>query len=159
MEEQITNLAITNPNKGWVAKELAKLIDEWITWQKEVDEIQDYTYDPNIRLNVFADGEENIQKHEILQAKTLTFLNNNINGHGFIKGFDGKGCDRTDLRLKVRVKHRLHELRILQSCLEYAEVPESFWKRKGKELVEKISNLPADVAAQVASEWLKNPLS
>lgn len=158
MEEQITNLAITNPNKSWVAKELAKLIDEWISWQKEVDQIQDYPYDPNKQLNVFADGEENMQKHEILQAKTLTFLNNNINGHGFIKGFDGRGCDRTDLRLKVRVKHRLHQLRILQSCLEYAEVPESFWKKKGKELVEKISNLPADVAAQVASEWLKNPL-
>ena len=45
MEEQITNLAITNPNKSWVAKELAKLIDEWIAWQKEVDQIQDYPYD------------------------------------------------------------------------------------------------------------------
>ncbi len=157
MEEQITNLSITNPNKSWVAKELTKLIDEWIAWQKEVDQIREHPYDPNIQLDVFADGEENMQKHEILQAKTLTFLNNNINGHGFIKGFDGRGCDRTDLRLKVRVKHRLQQLRILQSCLKYAEVPESFWKKKGKELVEKISNLPADVAAQVASEWLKNP--
>jgi len=51
--------------------------------------------------------------HEIFQAKTLTFLNNNITGHGFIKGFDGKAGDRTDLRLKIRVKHRLHQLRIL----------------------------------------------
>jgi len=104
-----------------------------------VEQIQDHPYDPNIQLDVFADGEENMQKHEVLQAKTLTFLNNNISGHGFIKGFDGSGCDRTDLRLKVRVKHRFHELRILQSCLKYAEVPDSLWKKKGKELVEKIS--------------------
>ena len=157
MEEQITNLAIINPNKNWVVKELTKIIDEWIAWQKEVDQIQDHPYDPNTQLDVFLDGEENMQKHEILQAKTLTFLNNNIHGHGFIKGFDDRCCDRTDLRLKIRVKHRLHNLRVLQSCLEYAEVPESFWKKKGKDLVEKISNMPADVAAQVATEWLKNP--
>jgi hypothetical protein len=157
MEEQITNLAITNPNKSWVVKELTKLIDEWVAWQKEVDQIQDHAYDPNTQLDVFADGEENMEKHEILQAKTLTFLNNNIEGHGFIKGFDGGSCDRTDLRLQHRVKHRLKQLKILQACLQYAEVPDSFWKKKGKELVEKIANLPADVAAQVASEWLKNP--
>lgn len=157
MEEQLSNLAIKNPNKGWVVKELCKLIDEWVAWQKEVDQIQDHAYDPNTQLDVFADGEENMQEHEILQAKTLTFLNNNIEGHGFIKGFDGKGCDRTDLRLKHRVKHRLKQLEILQACLQYADVPDSFWKKKGKELVEKIANLPKDVAVQVASEWLKNP--
>ena len=157
MEEQLTNLAVKNPNKSWVVKELCKLIDEWVAWQKEVDQIQDHAYDPNTQLDVFADGEENMEKHDILQAKTLTFLNNNIEGHGFIKGFDGRSCDRTDLRLQHRVKHRLKQLKILQACLQYAEVPDSFWKKKGKELVEKIANLPADVAAQVASEWLKNP--
>ena len=157
MEEQITNLSIKNPNTGWVVKELNKLIDDWIAWKIEVDQIQDHPYNANTQLDVFADGEENMQKHEILQATTLTFLNNNINGHGFIKGFDGRGSDGITLRLKIRVKHRIQQLRILQSCLKYAEVPESFWKKKGKELVDKISNAPADVAAQVASEWLKNP--
>ena len=157
MEKQITNLAIINPNRNWVVKELAKIVEEWTAWQQEVAQIRDHPYDPSTQSEVFLDGEKNMQKHEILQAKTLTFLNNNIRGHGFIKGFDGQCCDRTDLRLKIRVKHRLHDLRILQSCLEYAEVPESFWKKKGKELVEKISNMPADVGAQVASEWLKNP--
>jgi len=34
MEEQIRKLAITNPNKSLVAKELAKLIDEWISWNE-----------------------------------------------------------------------------------------------------------------------------
>lgn len=157
MEEQIINLAIKNPNKGRVVKELTILIDEWVAWQKEVGQIQDHAYDPNTQLEVFADGEENMEKHEILQAKTLTFLNNNIEGHGFIKGFDGRSCDRTDFRLKHRVKHRLKQLKILEACLKYAAVPDSFWKKKGKELVEKLANLPTDVAEQVASEYLKNP--
>lgn len=126
-------------------------------WQKEVAQIQDHPYDPQTQTDVFADGEENMQKHEILQAKTLTFLNNNIRGHGFIKGFDGRACDRTDLHLPHRVKHRLHQLKILQTSLQYAEVPDSFWKKKGKELVDKVTNLPTDVATQVAAEWLKNP--
>jgi len=157
MEEQIINLSIKNPNKGWVVKELNKLIEEWVAWRKEVEQIEDHPYDPQTQTEVLADGEDNMQKHEILQAKTLTFLNNNIDGHGFINGFEGRGCDRTDLRLKHRVKHRLQQLKILQASLQYAGVPESFWKKKGNELVEKIANLPADVAAQVASEWLKNP--
>lgn len=118
MEEQIINLAIKNPNKGWVGKELNKLIEEWVAWQKEVEQIEDHPYDPKTQTEVFVDGEENMQKHEILQAKTLTFLNNNIDGHGFIKGFDGNSCDRTDLRLKHRVKHRLQELYVLRACLE-----------------------------------------
>ena len=154
MEEQLINLAIINPNRGWVVKELNTLIDEWEAWQREVAHIEDHPYDPKTRTDVFADGEENMQKHEILQAKTLTFLNNNISGHGFIKGFDGTTCDATDLRLIHRVKHRLHELKILRASLQYAEVPDSFWKKKGKELVDKITNLPTDMAAKVAAEWL-----
>ncbi|VAW76326.1 hypothetical protein MNBD_GAMMA12-32 [hydrothermal vent metagenome] len=90
MEKQIETLEITNPNKGWVTGELEKLLDEWVAWQQEVAEIQDYLYDPNTQLDVLADGEENMQTHDILHAKTLTFLNNNIQGHGFILGFDGR---------------------------------------------------------------------
>jgi len=157
MEEQISKLRITNPNRGWVVRELNKLIAEWEEWQKEVAAIQDHPYNPQIQLDVFTDGEENMNKHDILQAKILTFLNNSIEGHGFITGFDGRGCDRTDLRLSFRVKHRLHRLRVLQASLQYAVVPDSFWKIKGKELVDKILSLPKDVAAQVAEEWLKNP--
>jgi hypothetical protein len=58
-----------------------------------------------------------MQKHEVLQNRTLAFLNRNIKGHGVITGFDGSHCDRTDLRLKHRVKHRLQELRVLRACL------------------------------------------
>ena len=70
---------------------------------------------------VYADGEENITKHGILQEKTLVFLENNISGHGFISGRDGTKIDRTDLRLKIRVKHRLDDLEELRACLEYAD--------------------------------------
>jgi len=107
---------------------------------------------------VFADGEEMLQKHEVLQGKTLTFLNNNIKGHGFIKGFDDNGCDRIDLRLKFRVKHRIQNLRILMASLEYAKVPDSYWKEKAKELVDKILDKGSDVAVEIVASYLKNPM-
>lgn len=157
MENHVSKLNMTNPNRSWVAKELEKLIAEWEEWRVEVAAIQDYPYNQQTQLDVFADGEENINKHGILQAKTLIFLNNNVEGHGFITGLDGRGCDRIDLRLSFRVKHRLQELRVLQASLQYATVPDSFWKIKGKELVDRIFSLPRDVAAQVAGDWLKNP--
>ena len=158
MEKQIEQIEIINPNKAWVVKELRTIIDEWHNWEKEVQVIQDHPYNLNIQTEVFKDGEENMNKHNILQAKTLTFLNNNIRGHGFIKGLDGKSCDRTDLRLEHRVKHRIYELEILKECIKYAKVPESFWKKKGKELVEKISDMPVEIASKVATDWLKDPL-
>src|SRR3990172_8272241 len=128
--KQVENIAITNPNRAWVASEFEKLYSEWLTWHNDVVRIQDRPYDRNTHTEVFAHGEDNMRKHDILQAKTLTFLNNNITGHGFIDGFDGKHIDRTDLRLQIRVKHRMHDLDILRACLEYAKVPDAFWKQK-----------------------------
>lgn len=157
MEEQIDNLEFINPNKALIFRELEKLFAEWEIWQKEILKIVDQPYDANRQSEVFADGEENMYFHEILQAKTLTFLNNNIKGHGFIKGFDGRGCDRTDLRLKIRVKHRIQQLRILLASLQYAKVPESFWKEKSKELVQSIVNKGTDAAIEIATQYLKNP--
>lgn len=92
MEHQIEKLEIINQNKNWVISELDSIVSEWEGWQKTVADIKDHPYDQNTQLDVFADGEENMEKHEILQAKTLTFLNNNIKGHGFISGFDGNSC-------------------------------------------------------------------
>ena len=99
-----------------------------------------------------------MQKHDILQAKTLTFLNNNIKGHGFIIAFNGNGCDRTDLRLKFRVKHRLKELRILQESLKYAIVPEAYLVRKAKELTDKIIESGTEAGTRILLEYLKNPM-
>jgi hypothetical protein len=99
-------LTFRNPNQEWVVKELDSLICEWRAWQKEVG---DEPHNP-LDNNILADGEENIQRHRILQAKTLEFLDQNIVGHGFITGRDGTKIDRTDLRLKIRVKHRIADL-------------------------------------------------
>ena len=156
--EQVENLEFLNPNRPWVMKELDNLYQEWLAWEIEVSQIVDQPYDKNTQLEVFADGENMMQKHEVLQAKTLTFLNNNIKGHGFIKGFDGKRCDGYTSRLKHRVKHRLQDIRILIASLEYARVPESYWKQKGKELVDKIIDKAPDAAIDVATNYLKNPM-
>lgn len=158
METQNENLEILNPNKNWVIKELDNLIAEWGKWQTEVEQIQDHPYDLDTQTEVFADGEDNMEKHTILQAKTLTFLNNNIKGHGFIKGFDGTECDRTDPRLKIRVKHRLRQLRILQASLKYAWIPEAYLKRKAKELTDKVIEAGTDAGAKILLEYLKNPI-
>ena len=122
---QREKLAFRNPNKEWVVKELDALICEWRGWQKEVEKLGEDPYNPVDPRpgRILADGEENIQRHKILQAKTLEFLENNNADHGFINGRDGTHVDRTDLRLKFRVKHRLDELDELRACLEYAEEP------------------------------------
>jgi len=158
MEKQIINLEITNPNKNWVINELNSIISEWEEWQVYVGTIQDHPYDRNTQLDVFLDGEENMEKHDILQAKTLTFANNNIKGHGFIVGFDGNECDRTDLRLKIRVKHRLKQLRILRESLKYALVPEAYLTRKAKELTDKIIESGTEAGAKILLEYLKHPM-
>jgi uncharacterized protein (TIGR02391 family) len=119
--DQPQNIEITNPNRAWVIGQFEKLYVEWVTWQKEVEAIVDKPYDRNTHSEVFADGEDMMLRHDALQAKTLTFLNNNIKGHGFILGFNGRHVDRTDLRLKIRVKHRLHDLEVLKACLEWAK--------------------------------------
>lgn len=99
-------------------KNLRSVIKQWESWQAEVEKIIDQPYDRNMQTEVFADGEDMMERHDRLQAKTLSFLNATFNNHGFLTGLDGSHIDRTDLRLKYRVKHRLHELRILASCLE-----------------------------------------
>lgn len=114
--------ALINPNREWVIAELGRLRDEWIAWQETAAKIGDHSYDPRTHSDAFADGEANMRYHDILQTKTLAFLSANIKNHGFIEGFDGNGCDRTDLRIPYRVRHRLHELDALRSSLEYAIV-------------------------------------
>lgn len=128
--KQVARLAFINPNRRRIIKELDKLLAEWEAWSREIDQIVDQPYDHNTQLEVFADGETMMQKHEILQTKTKVFLDNNIRGHGFITGFDGSHCDRTDLRLKQRVKHRLQELRVLCACLNEVQGEEKMVSSK-----------------------------
>jgi len=151
-------LTISNPRRDWVISELSKLISEWEEWQNIVSNIQDHEYDKNTQLDVFADGEENMEKHSILQMKTITFLDNNINGHWFIQGRKNQNCDRTDLRLKIRVKHRLQDLREIQASIEYACLTDSYWKQKAKEMVDKLADQTPEKALEIAVSYLRNPL-
>lgn len=136
-------------------EELDKLFQEWRAWENEVSNITDKPSDKNRETEVCADGKAMMQKHEVLQAPTRTFLNNNIKGHGFIKGFDGSECDRTDLRLKHRVEHKLKNQRILIASLEYARVPELYWKEKGKELGDKFVDKSRNAVVDIAASYLK----
>ncbi len=155
--EQVEPLELLNPNRVWVLEELNKLYEEWMRWQVEVSGIVDQPYDRSTQSEVFCDGQDMMEHHEILQAKTLTFLNSNIAGHGFITGFDGQGIDRRDLRLAIRVMHRITQLRILMASLEYARVPEGWWKERAKDLIAKLANKSGDAAIEVAKSYLKNP--
>jgi hypothetical protein len=157
--KQIEKLEIVSPNYAWVMAEFDQLYAEWMAWESSVAQIVDQPYDSSSQSEVYADGEENIHRHDILQVKTLTFLNNNIKGHGFIDGFAGGNVDRTDLRLKVRVKHRLHQLEMLRASLKYAKVPEAFWKHKSKELLDKLAKKGSEAAIDVVAGYLRNPFA
>ncbi len=152
------NLTITNPRKSWVVEELEALIKEWEDWQGFVATIEDHTYNKQTHSEVYADGEENMEKLSILQMKTITFLDNNTSGHWFIIGRNINGVDRTDLRLPIRVKHRLRDLREIHASLQYALLTDSFWKEKGKEMIDKIANKSPEAALEIVSSYLKNPL-
>ncbi|MCP4414865.1 MAG: hypothetical protein GY808_20085 [Gammaproteobacteria bacterium] len=117
--------------------------------------IEDHAYNRNTHSDVFANGEENMEKHSILQMKTITFPDNNIDGHWFIRGRTEKGCDRIDLRLNIRVKHRLEELREIHASLSYALLTDSFWKQKGKEMIEKIADKSSEKTLDIVASYLK----
>ena len=127
---QIELLDIVTLDQSWVLAELETLYSEWKDWEATVARIVDQPYDKSKQSDVFADGEENMKRHDILQAKTLTFLDQNIKGHGFIKGINGDRIDRTDLRLKIRVKHRIHNLEVLRASLRYRRNTQSGPKEK-----------------------------
>ncbi|MBM7038217.1 hypothetical protein [Vibrio ulleungensis] len=152
-------LEIRNPRKDWVISELSSLISEWEEWKEEVAQIEDYPYDHNVQSSVFADGEENMVKHSIMQMKTITFLDNNISGHWFINGRDRECCDRTDLRLNIRVKHRLQDLHEIAASLSYALLADSYWMQKGKEMIDKIADKSPEVALEIVAGYLKNPMN
>jgi hypothetical protein len=156
-EPKRLTLALINPNKKWVVKELDALIEEWRVWQEEVGRIPVPPRNPYYPMpeNVLADGEENIQKHNVLQEKTIVFLDNNIEGHGFIYGRDGTRIDRTDLRLDIRVKHRVNDLEVLRACIQYAKVPEAYWKVTAKEMLEKVAGKGPELATDIAAKYLQ----
>ena len=82
-------LRITNPRQDWVRNELKILLAEWEAWADEVDQIQDHPIQEGLESDIFRDGKQNILKHQMLQEKTRAFLDNNVEGHNFIHGFEG----------------------------------------------------------------------
>lgn len=154
----LEKLRIINPRHDWVRNEFKKLLAEWEEWEKEVDQIEDQPIPEGLASDTFKDGKPNIRKHQMLQEKTRTFLDNNVEGHNFIKGFDGDHIDRTDLRLNFRVEHRMDELCVLDAALIYALVPEGFWMSKGKELIDRIADKAPEETLRIVSSYLKNPL-
>ena len=85
----------------------------------------------------------------------MTFLDNNLEGHGFIYGRDGTKIDRTDLRLDIRVKHRVNDLEVLRACIQYAKVPEAYWKATAKEMLEKVTGKGPELATEIAAKYLQ----
>ena len=157
-KKQPENLAIKNPNSAWVAKELEALYEEWVAWGEYVKTIQDHPIDQNRESEVLKDGRENLNKHDILREKTLAFLNNNIQGHNFIRSNEEHNPQEySGFRLNIRISQRIHELDILRASLKYAIVPDSYWEEQGKKLVERIRHLAPEAAVKFAASWLKNP--
>ncbi|MEX1035358.1 MAG: hypothetical protein WDZ54_05340 [Sneathiella sp.] len=158
-KEKREPLAFKNPNRAWVINELLKLNREWEGWAKYIQTIEDHSYDKNRQAECFADGVENIDAHDILRTKTLTFLDNNIQGHNFMMSNEYKDPYEDKLsRLRNKVPDRIKELKILIASLEYASVPDGFWKEQGKSLIQKIKDKGPEAAAKIAESYLKNPL-
>lgn len=151
--EKMENLEIVNPNRTWVISEFEKLYSQWRSWKQEVDAIVDQPYDRNTHSDVFADGKDMMLKHDVLQAKTLTFLNNNVRGHGFIHGFSGQHIDRTDLRLKIRVEHRMRDLEMLRETL-IAGYARSAKEEIARSATHSSSNESSNVVAKFREHWL-----
>lgn len=156
-DKLMPKLKLLNPREHWVRSELEKLTSEWEAWAKQVEKIKDHPYDQQRESEVYKDGRANMLAHKILQEKTRVFLDNNVDGHNFIRGFDGNHIDRTDLRLKIRVEHRLDDLYVLRGAIQYAQVPEGYWVEKAKELVDKMSDKGSDAAISLVASYLKNP--
>lgn len=152
-------LAFKNPNRAWVMTELEKLYKEWKVWSAFVTTIEDHPYDHRTHAECFADGVENIDKHDILRTKTLVFLDNNIQGHDFMSSNEYEEPFEDNMgRLRAKVPHRVKELDILIASLEYATVPDGFWTEQGKSLLEKIRDKAPDTALEIAASYLKNPM-
>lgn len=153
------HLSFSNPNKAWAFKEVGNIIEEWQQWYIYVQKLEDHDdYNPNTCTEAVKDGWENLKKHEVLREKTLVFLRNNFSGYEFLfENWSSHPHEDITSRLRRRVPTWLHRLEILRASLDYAKVPDGFWKEKGKELANKIVNLAPDKAAEIATAYLKNP--
>jgi hypothetical protein len=117
-------------------------------------------YDPNRETEALRHGRDKHNQHEILREKTLVFLRNNFNGFEFIvHNYRDHPHESNISALTQKVPMWIHRLEMLQASIDYARVPDSFWKEKGKDLANFISKTGPAKGAEIAASWLKNPLA
>ncbi|NQU56077.1 MAG: hypothetical protein HQ513_02505 [Rhodospirillales bacterium] len=152
---------IINQNKGWVVQELDKLRTEWDAWLKVAEGLPvSPDYDPNTCAESIMDGRDNRRKHKVLREKTLVFIANNFSGYGFLfDDWPDHPHETNQNRLTFIIPGWIHRLETLAATIEYARVPEGYWKSKGKELVDEIVKVGPDKGIDVAASWLKNPFA
>ncbi len=152
-------LEITNPNKDWVAKELDDLLSEWQRWKEETQNLKNSPdYIPNTCTEAIKDGFDNLKKHEILREKSLVFLRNNFIGYEFIvDNWPNHPHENNTCRLRERIPGWIHRFEILKASIDYARVPDGYWKERGKKLVEKITDVTPEKAAEIAASYMKDP--
>ena len=151
--------SITNSNKGWVVQELDKLRDEWARWLEVAQNLGESSdYDPRTHTESIKDGFVNRRRHYVLREKTLVFIGNNFSGYEFLfmkwPPYPHEDCTS---RLANIIPSWIHRLETLSSSIEYARVPEGFWKEKGKQLVDEVVKAAPEKAAEIAASYLKNP--
>ena len=153
--------SITNPNKGWVVQELDKLRSEWAVWHEVAQNLADSPdYNPQTCTEAIKDGFANRRKHDVLREKTVEFIGNDFSGYEFLfENWPSHPHEDNTSRLAKIIPGWLHRLETLSASVEYARVPDSYWKAKGKELVDKVVKVGPDKAAEIAASYLKNPTS
>jgi hypothetical protein len=113
---------------------------------------------PNTMTIRLKDGRDNLDKNDLLIQKTVTFLSNNFKNYNFMwRSGNGSLYEDVYSRLSQSSKQRLFELKALAESLNYAKVPDSYWKQKGKQLVDTIADKTPEVAAETVAAFLKNP--
>src|SRR5262249_28481233 len=79
------------------------------------------------------DGFATRQPHEILRQKTLVFIGNNFSGYSFLFEYSPTHPHENNIALAKIVPGWIQRLNAQLACIEYALVPDGFWKRTGKE--------------------------
>jgi hypothetical protein len=151
--------ALANPNKAWVVKEVEVLRREWIAWLETSQKLGvSPDFNPLTCSEAIKDGYENRRKHHRLREKTLVFIANNFSGYGFLfENWPTYPHEDNTGRLAEIVPGWIERLDTLNACIEYARVPDGFWKEQGKKLVSKIAEVGPEKAVEVAEKFLRNP--
>ena len=159
--EARTVFSIANPNKAWVVQELDNLRNEWAEWLGAAQNLEDSPdYDPQTCTEAIKDGFANRRKHDIIREKTLVFIGNNFTGYEFLfENWRPHPHEDNTSRLAEIIPDWIHRLETLNASIEYARVPDGFWKEKGKQLVDEIFRAAPDKAVGIATSYLQNPTS